>query len=123
MKLEEMPGCCTARVLFDFGGSRHAMHRRYKVTAEELEVEYKKATEAYDIFVDEDEFTEDCWNFGAAAGNAVMVACTTTEQAVANEFLQSKGFLRAGPYKKPKHPETGLYLWWLPLFGVYGEEG
>lgn len=119
MRIEEFPGCCTAGVLFDLGGSSAAMHRDEALTMEELEVEYKRATTRHDLFStydDEDEYEN-------RAGNAVLVACTTTEQETANEFLKSKGFLCAGPYSKPKHPETGLYLWWLPLFGVHGTEG
>lgn len=116
MKINEFPGCCTASVMYDLGGSSAAMHRDSEVPTEKLKEEYDNAIKAHNIYEDGD----DC---DSREGNAVMVACTTTEQDTANEFLKSKGFLCAGPYKKPKHPETGLYLWWLPLFGMYGTEG
>lgn len=119
MRLEEFPGCCTARVLFDFGGSADAMHRGGVIHESTLEKEYDSVMEEYDVLADLDD-EED---YDDAEGNAVMVATTTTEQEVANKFLEGKGFLRVGPYFKPKHPDTGLYLWWKPIWGMFGEEG
>ena len=127
MRLEEMIGCCTARVLFDLGGSSAAMYRGSVVSKEDLDKEWDNLLEEYHLFTPEKDCNADCededeWEY-EEEGNAVVIATTTTEQEVANEFLKSKGFLCVGPYKKPKHPETGLCLWWLPIYGVFGKEG
>ncbi|MCW8888169.1 MAG: hypothetical protein OQK25_03800, partial [Gammaproteobacteria bacterium] len=112
-------GCCTARVLFDFGGTDAAMYRASEVSSDQLQKEYDAVMEEHCVFKETDH--DGC--IDGPVGNAVIVATTTTDQKVANEFLKEKGFLCVGPYSKPKHEESGLYLWWLPIYGMYGEQG
>ena len=52
MRIDEFPGCCTARVLFDFGGSSAAMYRGEDIEIERLEKEYDKAIESHDIYTE-----------------------------------------------------------------------
>lgn len=104
MHIRSFPHCCTARVLCHLGGTH---------TDEDGYTEYTKGGFMKEI--------KQC--IGNQQGGAFVVATTTTDQEDANEWLQGYGFLCAGPYEKRNHPESGLYLWWYPVKGVYGEEG
>ena len=106
MRLEVFPFCCTAHVLVDLGGTD---------TAEDGYTEYTE--QQFQALLTEK--VQDA----KRSGDAIVVATTTTDQEQANQMLKDNGFNCVGPYAKNAHPESGLYLWWLPLKGMYGEEG
>lgn len=119
MYLESFPGCCTAKVLCDLGGSSTSEYDEEAVDTEQLKVEFDRIVKDSEVLLGEDEYND----FPLSRGTGLIVATTTTEQEEANEFLKSEGFLCAGPYVKRAHPETGLYLWWYVISDIFGEEG
>lgn len=45
---------------------------------------------------------------------AIAIAFTTDKQPMTNEYLKELGFVPSGFFKKDKHPENKLCLWWIP---------
>lgn len=95
MQTNEVINCCTASIMFGFGGTETADIDGYAYRPKAVElIEYHRGE-----------------------GEAVLIAFTNNEQKGANEMLKSLGFKRTKSMSKYRHPETKLILWWLPLQG------
>ena len=99
MQTLNMPHCCTAKVIVDFGESSVAEGGAHPITEEEISDYIKSSIKAYH-----------------KAGYATLIAITNDEQKTANEVLRKQGFKYSKWMKKRIHKETKMRLWWLPLY-------
>lgn len=99
VQMVEIENCCTASLIYNFGGTRTAgiLHRGLPTKENVIT----------------DVASEVGWL--REYGYAVAVAFTNNEQKAANEALKELGFLNSGMMSKGEHPETKLIMWWLPL--------
>ena len=89
------PGCCTAKILFGFGGSNTAMYGgRAQPAPHTLSNEISR-----------------CMEHAVRDGQGILTAATTTEQTVANDVLAKLGWTKAMESHKDNHSETRLILW------------
>lgn len=93
MKLSSFPGCCTARVLHDLGGTGLSAGR--KSAHDKLTVKKWLANKVKDH-----------------KGLSCLVIMTNNQQATANTALKELGFECSDWMKKAQHPESRLRLWW-----------
>lgn len=99
----DFPGCCTAKLLLDFGDSADSEFSDCKFDEDHAEAHLKWALSSYSY----------C---------GMLVAMTTTQQVPANEWLKAKGFECTPPCKKEQHHYTDLILWWYPIKGYRDEQ-
>lgn len=85
MRVEDVPGCCTAKMIVDFGVG-------------------------LDVMGLVNEIVRMC-NSIKANGNACALACTTSNQKAANKALRICGFTRSRWMSKKRHSETKLAVW------------
>ena len=93
MKSTSFPGCCTARVLRDFGGTSLALDRK----AGRTKVSIKRWLES---------------QIKNWAGHSCLIVTTNSEQTTANKVLKELGFKHSAWMSKLQHPEAKLRLWW-----------
>jgi hypothetical protein len=89
MKVANFPGCCTARVLCNFGGTEVTAGRKASHTLEEVEK----------------------WITSKLSGNCSVVI-TNSDQGVVNQALRNLGFKHSTWMKKRYHSRTKIRLWW-----------
>jgi hypothetical protein len=91
MKLEQFPFCCTASIVYDFGGTQVSEHIHNKS---------KGAIETYLRSV-----------LKYKEGH-LYLAITNSQQKAANSVLKKLGFKHSKWMSKRAHPETKIRLWW-----------
>ena len=100
MRMEMLPGCCNADIIFDFGGTYATyMNPKMKVNKAKLENQLVNVMRI---------------------SKHRMIVCTTNDQQTdANELLRKYGFKHSKWMEKDVHPETKIRLWWLEPQEVY----
>ena len=93
MKSKGFPGCCTARVLYDLGGTSTAAHRK-------------------DHWPEEKLWTWLLEKVGRYKGTSCLVVITNSAQKQANAMLKELDFEHSDWMKKEQHAETKIRLWW-----------
>lgn len=94
LRVDQVPNCCTAKVINAFGGSGTAMYGRdASITKVKLAKELKEKMESV-----------------ARDGNGIAVIFLTSEQKDAIEVVQSLGWKLVSTSKKKRHSETVLHL-------------
>jgi hypothetical protein len=93
MKLANFPGCCTAHVIHDLGGSQLSNGRRSPHTKAALRRWLETRINSY-------------------SGRRGLVVMTNDDQTAANSVLSELGFRHSGWMSKQQHPESRLRLWW-----------
>lgn len=97
MRIVEMPGCCTARVLVDFGQERNSM---YGMDGEENvnQKELNKLLTYYKRY-----------------GIAYIIATLTENQTKGIQLLKDNGFEHTEFIEKPRHEDSKLSVFTLKL--------
>ena len=95
MKSRPFPGCCTASILYDFGGTILSQGEKGNIGAERIRNYLKKKAKD-------------------ATGYDCLVVITNDKQKIANEILEDLGFEHSEWMSKIPHPESKIRLWWLP---------
>lgn len=54
---------------------------------------------------------KDCWQNKSIHRMAFIEAVTSHLQPKAEEYLEALGFIKIGPFKKLKHPDSDITLW------------
>jgi hypothetical protein len=93
MKLASFPGCCTAHVLHNLGGSQLSAGRKSPHTKKDLRDWIQLQVDSY-------------------AGRRCFVVMTNDDQTAANSVLKELGFKHSRWMSKQQHPESRLRLWW-----------
>jgi hypothetical protein len=93
MHSRPFPGCCTASVLFNLGGTDLSQGRKSNFTKAKLAAWLKD-------------------EIAGAAGHEVLVVMTNNEQLVANRLLRNLGFKSSKWMKKKTHSNSQVRLWW-----------
>lgn len=97
MRITEMPGCCTARVLVDFGQERNSMYGRggdHNVNQREL---------------------NKLLSFWKRYGIAYIIATLTERQTKGIKLLKDNGFEHTPFIEKPRHEDSKLSVFTLKL--------
>ncbi len=93
MKLSSFPGCCTARVLRDFGGTPLSSGCKGKIENKEIRG-----------------WLED--RIRRSKGTNCLVVMTNSHQKNVNKILKELGFKHSDWMSKDQHPEAKIKLWW-----------
>ena len=93
MKCVEFPGCCTAFILHDFGGSNLCAGTKAAVAKTKIEAWLKQV-------------------MTNTSGNRCLVIMTNNQQKVANGVLLELGFKHSKWMSKTQHSESKIRLWW-----------
>src|SRR5690554_6223015 len=97
MRITEMPGCCTARVLVDFGQEENSIYGRggdHNVNQKEL---------------------NKLLGFWKRYGIAYIIATLTERQTKGIKLLKDNGFEHTPFIEKPRHEDTKLSVFTLKL--------
>src|SRR5690554_2183081 len=97
MRIEEMPGCCTARVLVDFGQEGNSMYGR-----------------GGDYNVDQKELNK-LLSFWKRYGIAYIIATLTERQTKGIQLLKDNGFEHTPFVEKPRHEDSKVAVFTLKL--------
>jgi hypothetical protein len=95
MKSTSFPNCCTATVLYDFGGTALSAGDKTFTSAKVIRNYLRKEMDA-------------------ARDYHCLVVMTNSEQEVANKVLLEMGFEHSPWMRKYQHSESKIRLWWLP---------
>ena len=95
----DFPGCCTAKVILDFGQTKTAEYGDDKYTEEEIEQYIIKQEKVFEMY----------------KNIALLVAITNNEQTVAATVLKRLGFRCTRSAGKKQHPDTKIRLWFKSL--------
>jgi len=93
MKLSEFPGCCTAFVANDFGGTNLSSGKKGYITKVKIRAWLKATMEGPN-------------------GHACIVVMTNDVQHAANSVLLELGFKHSAWMSKTQHPGSKIRLWW-----------
>lgn len=93
MRNKEFPGCCTARVVYDFGGTMTSAFNTGGVTKARIKAYLRLRIKS-------------------AKGIECLIATTNDDQTEANQALEEMGFNCSDWMHKKRHSETKLKLWW-----------
>lgn len=97
MKISEMIGCCTVRILHGFPNSNsHWLRNPQPKTVEGLTVELKEYARR---------------QRRSFESSAFIIATTNSNQRLAAKFLRSLGFKPTRGASKKDHPETTVRIW------------
>lgn len=94
------PGCCTAKIIVDFGQSRASEYGSETPTYESLRMQVK----------DRIEFVKRVY-----PGVPLITAITNSEQKIGNKVLRKLGFKGTKWLSKTQHPETKIKMWYYYL--------
>lgn len=100
MRIQDFPGCCTAKIVLGFGGTGTASWEIRPKGNRTIESELKEFLEREIV---------------RYKNYAVFVATTNTQQVLANKVLAEVGFVPTNPLPKNQHRETDLIVWHCPL--------
>ena len=95
MKSTNFAGCCTAKIIYDFGGTELSAGLTGKRTLKSIRAYLRK-------------------KINDAHGSTCLVAITNNEQKGANRVLKEMGFSCSPWMKKWQHAESKIRLWWKP---------
>lgn len=98
----ELPGCCTATIVYRFGRSLFGIGKRERFSKPSI-------IKRLEILVKQ------------RGGQGCIVATTTSEQVLVNEALEEFGFYKTPPMKKLNHSSVNLILWHYPILGYVKE--
>jgi len=93
MKAQNFPNCCTARIVYDFGGTRLSGMDTEPTNENVLKRQIK------------DEMR---WS----SRGRLFVAITNSDQKTAAKVLRELGFSHSKWLSKAQHSETKMRLWW-----------
>ena len=93
MRSNQYPGCCTAKCIFDFGGTKTAEFRTGRVTKKSIETYLRTKI-------------KEC------KGTVCLTAFTNDDQVEANAALRKLGFKCTRWMSKKQHAKTKIRLWW-----------
>ena len=93
MRNKQFPGCCTARVVYDFGGTMTAEFNTSKIAKSKIKAYLRLKIKQ-------------------ARGRECLIATTNDDQHQANQALEELGFNCSDWMSKETHAETKLKLWW-----------
>lgn len=93
MKQKSFPGCCTARVLHDLGGTSLSMGKKDDWPEAKLKAWLESKVKTH-------------------KGDNCLVVITNNKQTVANKILKDLGFGSSGWMSKSQHSESRIKLWW-----------
>ena len=103
MDSRDFPGCCTAEVLFDFGGTVLSSGQK-RARGKQVMRAYIKKRIKY------------------SAGKRCLIAITNDSQTAANSVLREMGFSHSPWMKKLQHPESKIRLWYLTPLDKRGQK-
>lgn len=92
MKIVDFPLCCTASIIFDFGGTALSAGKKEAESVESLRQRLKTLVDIY--------------------GCDLLVAITNSEQKNANKVLLEAEFEHTPWMSKKAHAESKIRLWW-----------
>lgn len=95
MNSASFPGCCTATILHNFGGTDITVGTRTRKSKEAIRKYLQQKLD---------------W----AKGYHCLVVITNSEQKAANAVLKELGFEHSDWMSKYHHPESKIRLWWFP---------
>ena len=99
LRTNDMPGCCTMKVLSGFGNTHTTLTNRDRVTTrQELVAELRQIETTL-----------------RESGNATILATINSEQTLAAEALVEAGYAHSKWHKKGRHPETQVRLYYRRL--------
>ena len=93
MKLSEFPGCCTAFVAHDLGGTHLSAGKKGKISKTKIKAWLEAQRKELN-------------------GEACIVIITNNDQKAANSALKELGFKHSTWMSKKQHPESKIRLWW-----------
>lgn len=93
MKSVNFPGCCTAKVLHNLGGTPLAAGRKSNWPEEKLKAWLMVKIRNY-------------------RGRSCLVVTTNDQQTTVNKVLKELGFEHSAWMSKTQHSESKLRLWW-----------
>jgi len=93
MKRSEFPGCCTAFVCHDLGGTSLSSGHKGPVAKARIKEWLKKTRQNLN-------------------GKACLVVMTNDDQQTANSVLLELGFKHSAWMSKKHHSESKIRLWW-----------
>jgi len=93
MKAVEFPGCCTAIICHDFGGTPLAAGRKSAVAKAKIKEWLKEERHL-------------------TLGRRCLVVMTNNQQTAANSVLLELGFKHSAWMSKSQHSESKIRLWW-----------
>lgn len=94
-RVHDFYNCCTASILFEFGGSSAAMH------GDRFQPDEKKLAEDVEAKM----------RYFQRSGKGIFTAMLTTEQTVAAKVLEALGWTKCMTSNKLNHSNTQLQLW------------
>ena len=92
MKLVQFPGCCTAFIGHNFGGTPLAAGKKSVTAKTEIRQWLKLRINTH--------------------GSGCLVVMTNSQQTAANSVLLELGFKHSAWMSKQQHPESKIRLWW-----------
>ena len=95
MRMDYFPGCCTLKILSEFGGTEAADH----IIREQSAGDIKEAIEI-------------CMETIQYQGLAAMVITSNNEQIMLNSVLRDMDFKHTKWMKKTMHCTTKVRMWW-----------
>jgi hypothetical protein len=93
MRQTDFPGCCTAQILYDLGGTTLSAGRKSN---------YRKS--------DIEDWLDD--ELKMAEGTVCTVIITNDTQLQVNNLLVKRGFKHSAWMKKKQHSDSKIRLWW-----------
>lgn len=93
MRVHEFPGCCSAHIIGDLGGTGTSYGRAGVKTAKELLVELSVKSN---------------W----IKRDGIISATTNSDQKEANKFLRKMGFRSSKPSTSGNHGKS-IRIWWI----------
>jgi len=93
MRIKQFPGCCTAKICHDFGGSYLSAGITSDISKEKIADWLNKKIKEF-------------------KGEQCLVIITNKDQEIANAVLLELGFKHSRWMSKKLHPESKIRLWW-----------
>ena len=93
MRLSEFPGCCTAFVAHDLGGTHLSEGKQGNIAKAKIKAWLRATRKDLD-------------------GTACLVVMTNDDQQAANSVLLELEFKHSAWMSKEQHPESKIRLWW-----------
>lgn len=95
----DFPHCCTAKIIYGFGGTTTADVNAYQIaTKEELNLQIE-AKERY----------------AKTTGNAVVIITLNSAQKIGDKVLRSRGYKHSKWMSKSAHPKVKLRVYYKAL--------
>jgi len=93
MKIQQFPGCCTAKVCHDFGGTKLSSGITGEIPKKNITLWIKRKIKDHN-------------------GCDCLVVITNKAQKTANSVLLELGFKHSKWMSKAQHSESKIRLWW-----------